>query len=495
MPYTLRFSDATKTDTITVPDMPPGINTVDTSLNLVGKAYPAYGEKIAENFLHLLENFSGPVPPENPIEGQLWYDTSDARRKILRVMDGTATATRWPSVSGIYQQGTDPKLAASAGLKNGDIWVDTAHNQLKIYNSNSWTLVGPATGSGTSKTGSEPTDLIDSVPPNGTRRVILNWSDGYVVSVISSGPEFTPQTYPTGMEGFTSIKPGVTLSTRAVSGTFAQLLGTADNANKLGGSAAANYLLKTDNTNVGQQITGKVVFVTPTTAGPEGRDGVVIRVDGNPVSEYIQFYKEGNDAIIFNNKDGGKVQIKVRGVSTARVSVEKNLVTVNTSATVAGNLIVANTMTAANLAVSNNVNVANDLKVTSNALVSGITTATGTVYLGSASGSGTAIVPNNTSTYDIGTASKPFRSLYVENLYASSYDSMPGSLRLFAGSTVTNTVPDGWMFCTGTSLTTSSYVDLFDVIGYHYGGSGANFNIPTLFVTQGGATTYYIIRT
>jgi hypothetical protein len=133
MAYTLRFSDSTKTDTITVPSMPPGINTVDTTLSLVGRGYPNYGEKIAENFLHLLENFASSTPPENPIEGQLWYDTSDLSRKVLRVMDGTVTSARWPSANGIYQQGTDPKLAASAGLKEGDIWVDTENNQLNIY--------------------------------------------------------------------------------------------------------------------------------------------------------------------------------------------------------------------------------------------------------------------------------------------------------------------------------------------------------------------------
>ena len=102
MPYTLNFSDPTKQTTITVPDMPPGINSVDTSLNLVGRAYPNYGQKFAENFLHLLENFASPLPPTNPIEGQLWFDTSDPAHKVLRIMDGTASAVRWPSANGIY---------------------------------------------------------------------------------------------------------------------------------------------------------------------------------------------------------------------------------------------------------------------------------------------------------------------------------------------------------------------------------------------------------
>ena len=41
-----------------------------------------------------------------------------------------------------------------------------------------------------------------------------------------------------------------------------------------------------------------------------------------------------------------------------------------------------------------------------------------------------------------------------------------------------NTVPDGFMVCDGRSLTKTDYPELFAVIGYTYGGSGENFNIP-----------------
>ena len=125
MAYTLKFSDPSKITSVIVPDMPPGINTVDTSLSLVGTGYPNYGTKIAENFLHLLENFSSSIPPTNPVEGQLWYDTSNPNNKILRIMDGTAGAVSWPSANGIYQQPSDPS-GTSATLKPGDLWVNTS---------------------------------------------------------------------------------------------------------------------------------------------------------------------------------------------------------------------------------------------------------------------------------------------------------------------------------------------------------------------------------
>lgn len=49
-----------------------------------------------------------------------------------------------------------------------------------------------------------------------------------------------------------------------------------------------------------------------------------------------------------------------------------------------------------------------------------------------------------------------------------------GTLFDFAGSTA----PYGWLMCDGRQLATADYPNLFAVIGYTYGGSGANFNIP-----------------
>jgi hypothetical protein len=72
MAYTVDFSDSTKT-AITVND--GTVNTTDTSLALVGKNFYGYGEYIAENQLHLLENFADSTSPSNGVEGQIWYDS------------------------------------------------------------------------------------------------------------------------------------------------------------------------------------------------------------------------------------------------------------------------------------------------------------------------------------------------------------------------------------------------------------------------------------
>jgi len=66
----------------------------------------------------------------------------------------------------------------------------------------------------------------------------------------------------------------------------------------------------------------------------------------------------------------------------------------------------------------------------------------------------------------------------------------------------TGSVPSGFLECDGASVSTSTYAALFAVIGYTYGGSGANFNLPDLkdrvavhksptksLATTGGANT------
>lgn len=78
MPYTVDYSESGKTP-IVVND---GTIETSTSLKLVGKNYNRFGEYLNENLLHLLENFAATTAPDNPTEGQLWYDTSESYLKI-----------------------------------------------------------------------------------------------------------------------------------------------------------------------------------------------------------------------------------------------------------------------------------------------------------------------------------------------------------------------------------------------------------------------------
>ncbi|HEX4367254.1 MAG TPA: tail fiber protein [Rhodopila sp.] len=55
-------------------------------------------------------------------------------------------------------------------------------------------------------------------------------------------------------------------------------------------------------------------------------------------------------------------------------------------------------------------------------------------------------------------------------------DMMIGEIRLMSFPKA----PYGWLLCDGAQYTTSQYPDLFNRIGYTYGGSGVNFAVPDM---------------
>jgi hypothetical protein len=52
------------------------INTTQTSLNLIGQGVTNYGQAVAQNEINLLQSFAGPTPPNQPLIGQLWYNST-----------------------------------------------------------------------------------------------------------------------------------------------------------------------------------------------------------------------------------------------------------------------------------------------------------------------------------------------------------------------------------------------------------------------------------
>lgn len=74
------------------------VDTDHSSLQLLGKNYPGYGEIMAENLVWLLENFANETAPDNPLVGQLWYDT-DADLVKLYKGDAAVTSDGWEPVN------------------------------------------------------------------------------------------------------------------------------------------------------------------------------------------------------------------------------------------------------------------------------------------------------------------------------------------------------------------------------------------------------------
>lgn len=432
MSYTLNFSDPSKINSINVPDMPPGINAIDTSLSFVGKGYPNYGKVVDDNFLKLLENFASPLPPENPIEGQIWYDTSNANNKVLRIMDGTAGAVSWPSANGIYQQATDPAFS-NTRLKNGDLWVNTEFNQISLYSSGQWVSVTEARAGALN--GAVNTLVKDT--DGNSHYITEHFVDGTIVS-ITALESFTPNPV---ISGFGPLSVGINVFNRGIVASTA-IAAAGFNVN---GAyyKSDDFLRKSDNSN-NQVITGRVTFSTPKfngQAGSQGRDGVVINIaDGNN-SEYIQFYKYVNDAILLNNTAGGLIKLQTLGAGASvpnnTVVVANRIVAINTTTSAAspsldvyGDVRILNTLTILTTQ-SNAINVSGGITASGRLSIGGVSTfsndvtVTGQVYLNWLDTNGTpkagsAILPSVTNLYDIGSSTKKFNRIYASTVGTSS---------------------------------------------------------------------------
>ena len=441
MPFTLKFSDPTKPATITVPDMPPGVNAVDTSLVLVGKGYPNYGQATAQDLLSLLENFAGPNPPQNPIEGQLWYDTSDSSNKVLRVMDGSPMGVNWPSANGIYQQSVDPKDITSSGLKVGDIWVDTYNNQLKILNNNNWTVVGP-----TSSINAQIEARSISATDGRDYDVLAMSVNGQVITIISG---FTTSTFtPVGViSGFNSIVPGINVSNNnALDGTKAIV----------NGRTTATYNLVVGNNIVpgtgflrSDGITNQVIKTTTTapirwqmpvdTTNWQGRDGLVMVRDNVASSvNYVQLTQVNGNAYLLNNNLNGGIYFQVLPAAILNqtqslrtmLGITPSTVTINSSTnrgyTVDVNgVFAANTVTAvaSGLALSvpnGNAKFSKDVTVGGDFTLTGSAYLTATVYVGN-------LIPSVTGN-NIGSVANPFGRIYANVIGTGSNTMIYGQL-------------------------------------------------------------------
>ena len=131
MAYTVDYSNSTQANpnAITVND---GTIDTTTSLSLVGKNYYGYGEAIAENFLHLLENFSGPTNPSNGTQGQLWYDTGNTEFKYFDGAAWVGLKAGGMQVLVIQDNQGNDKPVIAMNVNNTYIAIYSPHDQFTV---------------------------------------------------------------------------------------------------------------------------------------------------------------------------------------------------------------------------------------------------------------------------------------------------------------------------------------------------------------------------
>jgi hypothetical protein len=202
-----------------------------TDLKFIGKNYAGYGEIQNENFLFLLESFSGANQPSRPLSGQVWHDSGASKMKFY---DGT----QWRTMGGSEITATEP-----TGLATGDFWWDTNNEQLYTKGANGFILIGPQTA-GEGVTQMQSLSVQDST--NAAKIVIAATIEDSIVYLISAD-EFDINTSETSIrgQGYTRVKKGLTLKNTGTDGVTTstdRYWGTASNAEKLGGISASSYL-------------------------------------------------------------------------------------------------------------------------------------------------------------------------------------------------------------------------------------------------------------
>ena len=263
--------------------------TIDTTsdLRFVGKNYAGYGEVQNENFLHLLENFANTTAPPKVIAGQIWFDSS---AKKLKFYDGV----RFKSAGG-----SEVSTTAPSGLSIGDFWWDSAAKQLYAWAGTEFELIGPEAspdlGSSIVSAAVVKGTVETAVGPHTILKVI---ADDKTVGIFSKAA-FTLDNAQNPIDDFTVIKKGLTLakSQTGVSTDDYIMWGTANNANRLGGFLATQYLKQGENS-----FTGEVKFYDPGFTVGDGND--------------FRLRVEDGDEVIVENRLGNPITFRITVVET-----------------------------------------------------------------------------------------------------------------------------------------------------------------------------------
>lgn len=263
---------------VTVPDTEKN---TEYGVTLVGRNYSGYGVYLNDNFISLMENFANSTSPAQPLDGQLWFNTTTA---TLSLWNGNA----WRPLGVLTNSDSPP---GTSGTSIGHMWWDNRNYQLKVWsgqteyartatqtivlgnvvtvnstgsvtagdyvthanisaldsvvveqvlnssqvristsanisvgeavtftNGIGWQTIGPVYTKDQNTNGIIPADIIDT---NGIPHVAgLVYNDGQVIGTISRDIEYTPRPAD-AIVGFASIAPGLQLKS-SVSKQFAK---------------------------------------------------------------------------------------------------------------------------------------------------------------------------------------------------------------------------------------------------------------------------------
>jgi microcystin-dependent protein len=325
MSYDVYFTNILKNNKITVEDQ---VINNSTSLSFVGKNYMGYGKVLAENFLHLLENFASETSPLNPVEGQLWYDTT-TKNQLLKVYDGS----NWNPAGSVKKSVSAPSVDKSI---SGDLWVNLSTNQLYMYSGTTWDLIGPQYSTGL-KSG-PVVEVIDDILDE-SYAVMVVYSNNDIIAIFSS-TTFTPKNI---ISGFDIIKKGINLSTSAATADVNKLWGTAESADGLiinNEFVGSSNFLRADATS----ITNKSLSVQ-TVDGISVGSGLEFKISTDDTAKLINLTAKNNRSFKFEFIDSN-TKASTTGLfidNTLKIGIGTNLPLA--SLDVNGSTIIRNSLT------------------------------------------------------------------------------------------------------------------------------------------------------
>lgn len=395
------------------------LDSTHASIRFPGRGYAPYGETVNENMLWIMQNFSGPTEPDNPVKGQTWFNTS---MNMLKLYDGT----EWLFVGNVISSPTAPAVSS---VTDGVFWFDNVNMQMHVCTGTEWLLIGPLG----SFTGSDPLNpsvplyrsQLDSVRISDTLTNHLVWRiiiGGQLFAIISKDAEFTPNP---AVTGFPSIKPGVNFNnTISTAGWPANSL--------LGGVAGAIPY---------QEFTNDTKFLAI------GAENSILTSDG---TKPIWLPGSTNVRIDANTQSTAYLTMSVTATSDQARLVASS----NATYTPATNTINSN--------ISGSSNRADNL-------------------VGGVVGSLPYQTASNSTTFLSQTVSNAGQVLTSTGsaIQWAPVGVPTGAVMPYAGSTA----PSGWVLCDGSSYdgNTSLYASLWSVLGITYGGAGiTDFKVPDL---------------
>jgi len=408
MAYSVPFTDEANKGNITVEDKSPNN---ETSLTLVGRLLNDYGLILNSNFLHLLENFANVNPPSNPVEGQLWYDTTDGVDQ-LKIYDGTS----WVAAGGLKKGQSEPDAGNSV---TGDLWVDTTNSQLYLYSGSGWLLVGPTYSDG-NKAGALPETITGTDDVAYT--VVINYINNIPVTIISNA-EFSPKSPIAGYSSTVPIRVGINPSKSLSNIKFNGLAKTAENLLISGAEIASSEFAQVNLTN---QFTKKQQI--------RNNGGIEIGT-----AKTLSLIAEGTTGVIQQSISGANIDIRVNNagstISPIRIKSDGNIGINNLNPTesldVTGNIqtdsnVIVGGTTESTSATTGSLRVAGGAGITKNLNVGGSATVDGSVTAGN-------LLPDTANVRSIGSTVAPYDSLYANRITGNLTGDVTGNVSGAAG--------------------------------------------------------------